>query len=98
MRIWHNILLVYLAALTLTLCRDPAGRVSIIVFLTGVAELICATSAVMMLFQTLGSIGEAKGLVGRLQGLVASACVLIIAGGMMAGTLAFGLMMVFRSV
>jgi hypothetical protein len=98
MRIWHSILLVYLAALTLTLCRDPAGRVSIIVFLTGIAELICATAAVMMLFRTIGSIGEAKGMVGRLRGLVASVFVLAIAGGMMAGTLAFGLTMVFRFV
>jgi hypothetical protein len=98
MRIWHNVLLVYLAALTLTLCRDPAGRVSIVVFVTGVAELICATAAVMMLFKTLGSIGEAKGLVGRLRGLGASVCVLIIAGAMMAGSLAFGLMIVFKVV
>jgi hypothetical protein len=98
MRIWHSILLVYFVALALTLCREPAGRVGIVVFLTGIAELICATAAVMMLFQTLGSVGEADGLVGRLRGLAASTCVLIVAGGMMAGMLAFGLMMVFRVV
>ena len=90
MRIWHTIFAVFLTAMGLALCRDPAGRVAIVVFVTGLIEFVLGLAAVMMLFQTVGSIGEARGLLEHVQGLLATAIVLAVGSGGMVVVLGVG--------
>jgi hypothetical protein len=90
MRIWHTLFAVFFVAVGLTLLRDPAGRVAVVVFLIGVAELICGLTAIMMLFQTVGSIGVARDLGEVGLGVLATACVLVLAATIMAGMVAVG--------
>ncbi len=54
MRIAHLVLIVAVLALGMSLTREPMGRVFVIVFLTGVGELVLALAAIMALFQTVG--------------------------------------------
>jgi hypothetical protein len=98
MRIWHTLFAVFLVALGLTLLRDPAGRVAVVVFLAGIVELICGLTAIMMLFQTVGSIGEARDLGEALVGVVASALVLTIAATVMAVIVGLGVGLVLAIV
>jgi hypothetical protein len=60
LRLWHFFLAIFLSACVLTAARSDAGRVAIVVFVFGLAEFICGTTAVMALFQTVGALGEAK--------------------------------------
>ncbi len=55
MRLAHLILIVAVLAIGLSLVRDPIGRTFVIVFLTGVGELVLGLTAIMGLFQTVGA-------------------------------------------
>ena len=79
MRIMHLFLIVFLAAIMLAAGRDTVGRVAMVVFFTGLAEFIVGTVAVMTLFQTVGSIGHARGLIEYAQAIAATAFVLLAA-------------------
>ncbi len=63
MRLWHLFVVILALSLILTIVRDPVGRIALIVFVTALGEVVIGTTAVMALFQTIGSLGEAKGLV-----------------------------------
>lgn len=78
MRLAHLLFLVALLALTLTMLREPIGRVFVIVFLTGLGELVLGLTAVMALFQTIGSFGDAKEFVEHVEALAATTVVLAI--------------------
>lgn len=94
MRIWHAILSVFLTALLLTVAREPAGRVAIVVFFCGAGELACGTAAVMALFQAVGSIGEARGALEHAQCLLATGIVVLVGSGLMLSILSFCVTMV----
>jgi hypothetical protein len=98
MRIWHTLFAVFFVAVGLTLLRDPAGRVAVVVFLIGVAVLICGLTAIMMLFQTVGSIGAARGPGEVGIGVLATAVVLALAATIMAGMVAVGIGLVLAIV
>ena len=98
MRLWHTTFAVLLVALLLTVLKEAAGRVAIVMFVTGTAELVCGIAAIMMLFQTLGSLGHAKGLLEAVQCLLATLLVTTVAAGMMVAVLTLGAMMVGRVV
>ncbi len=98
MRLWHLILIVIIVSVILTLARDPVGRVAVIVFFTGLGEVALGTSAIMALFQTLGALGEAKGLIAHTEALAATAIVLGIATGAMTAWLWIGAWLVSASV
>ena len=57
-------------AFILTRRRDPAGRVGVLVFFTGVGEVALGLAAVMALFRTVGAICEAVvlALLGEIDG------------------------------
>jgi hypothetical protein len=97
MRILHLILLVFFTAIILTLAREPAGRVAIVVFFTGLAECIFGTMAIMSLFQTVGAIGEADRPVAYLEAIIRTALVLLVATLTMNGLLWIGVWLVQRA-
>lgn len=98
MRLWHLFLGVGLLAVMLTIGRDPAGRVALVVFLTTLGEVVLGTTAVMMLFQTVGALGEAKGLYQHAEALVATTLVLMLGTALMSGLLFIGGWLVILSV
>jgi len=79
MRLWHFLLAVLLLAVVFAIARHEVGRVSLIVFVTGLAEFLLGTTAVMTLFQTFGSLGEARGLAEHAIAIAATILVLIVA-------------------
>lgn len=83
MRILHLVYAVFMIALAFAVAREPVGRVAVVVFVTLAGELICGTSAIMLLFQTVGSIGDARGVLDYVQGLMATAIVLVVASWLM---------------
>ena len=60
MKILHILFAVFLAAIMMTIARDPVGRVALIVFLTGLGVLGLATASLMLLFRALSAIGSAE--------------------------------------
>ena len=87
MRLWHLALLTLVTAVILSLASDPVGRVSVIVFLTGLGDVALGTTALLALFQTLGAIGEARGFVAHVEAIAATTVVLLVASALMTGWL-----------
>lgn len=79
MRLWHWLFLIWMIAIALTIARDPIGRVALIVFLTGLIELVLATTAIMALFRTVGAIGAARRLTAYAEAILATLLVLVAA-------------------
>lgn len=90
MRLAHLVFVVAGLALVLAVCREPIGRITLIVFLTGLGEVVFGLTAVMSLFQTLGAFGEAKTLQGHFEAFAATAFVLTLATAVMSGWLFAG--------
>ncbi|MDR3639118.1 MAG: hypothetical protein P4L84_35260 [Isosphaeraceae bacterium] len=98
MRLWQLFLGVGLLAVMLSIARDPAGRVAMVVFFTMLGEVALGTTAVMMLFQTFSSLGEAKGLYEHAEAVFATTIVLAFGTALMAGLLFIGCWLVVLSV
>ncbi|QEH37498.1 hypothetical protein OJF2_60890 [Aquisphaera giovannonii] len=94
MRLWHLSATILMLALVMTIARDPVGCVALIVFVTGLGEVVLGTTAVMALFQTIGAIGMARGLIEHGQALAATTAVLVLATGLMSSWLFIGLWLV----
>ncbi|WP_406696752.1 hypothetical protein V5E97_37770 [Singulisphaera sp. Ch08] len=90
MRLWHLTFAIVLIALGLTIAQDPVGVVAIIVFVTGLGEVVVGTTAILALFQTLGSLGHAKGLFAHAEALVATTVVLAVSTAIMTGWIFIG--------
>jgi hypothetical protein len=90
MRILHLIFAILVLALVMSLWREPAGRVAVIVFGTGVGELIFGVTSVMVLFQSVGLIGEARRRVAYAEAVAITTLVLAVATTVMAGWLFLG--------
>jgi hypothetical protein len=89
MRLWHLFVVILGLSLIFTIVRDPVGRIALVVFLTALGEVVIGTTAILALFQTIGSLGEAKGLFAHAEAVATTALVLIIATTVMS-TLLFG--------
>jgi hypothetical protein len=98
MRLWHLLLTVLLGALLLSAARDPVAIVAVIVFVTGLGEVVLGTTAIMALFQTLGALGTARGLTAHAEALVATTVVLAVATALMTGWLFIGAWIVQAAV
>ena len=98
MRLWHLVLLIMVISLVLTIVRDPVGRIALIVFATALGEVVFGTTAVLALFQTIGSLGEAKGLFAHAEAVATTALVLIIATTVMSSWLFAGAWLVQVSI
>ncbi|HEY2158687.1 MAG TPA: hypothetical protein VGH33_23855 [Isosphaeraceae bacterium] len=98
MRILHIVFAVFMLALALTVAREPVGRVALVVFVTLGAELACGTTAVMLLFQTIAAIGDARDVLEYAQGFLATAIVLFVASWLMLGMFSLCISVVTRVV
>jgi hypothetical protein len=83
MRLWHLFVLIMILGFGLAISRDPVGRIALIVFVTALGEVIIGTTAIMALFQTIGSLGEAKGLVAHAEAVATTTLVLVLATAIM---------------
>jgi hypothetical protein len=95
MRLWHVASLVAATAFILTLARDPITRIFLIVFTTGLGEVVFGLTAVMALFQTVGALGEAKGLADHAEALMATSVVVGLATALMSGWLFVGFWLIY---
>jgi hypothetical protein len=98
MRLWHLFVFILALSLILAIVRDPVGRIALIVFLTALGEVVIGTTAVMALFQTIGSLGEAKGLFDHAEAVATTTLVLIIATTIMSSWLFAGAWLVHASI
>jgi hypothetical protein len=83
MRLWHLFVFILALGCVLAIIRDPVGRIALIVFFTALGEVIIGTTAVLALFQTIGAIGEAKGLVAHAEAVASTTLVLVLATAVM---------------
>ncbi len=84
MRLWHLVVVILAIGVILAIARDQVGRIALIVFVTALGEAIFGTTAVLALFQTIGGIGEAKGLFNHVEAVATTALVVVIATAVMA--------------
>ena len=94
MRLAHLVFAVAALAVVLTMAREPIGRVFVIVFLTGLGEIVFGLAAVMALFQTVGAFGEAKSAYAHFEAVAATTVVLSLATTLMAGWLCAGVWLI----
>lgn len=87
MRLWHLVVFILAMGLVLAIVRDPVGRIALIVFITALGEVVIGTTAVLALFQTIGSLGEAKGVVAHAEAVATTTLVLVIATAIMSSLL-----------
>jgi hypothetical protein len=97
MRLWHLVAAVLFVALLLSISRDEVGRVALIVFFTGLAEVFLGTTALMLLFRTVGGIGEAHDATTYIEAVSATLLVILIASLLMNGVLWVGVTLVQNS-
>ena len=98
MRLWHLFVFIMVVGMGLAISRDPVGRVALIVFVTALGEVVIGTTAIMALFQTIGSIGEAKGLVAHAEAVATTTLVLVLATALMSSWLFAGAWLVQASL
>ena len=91
MRLWHIAVAVAVVAVLLTVAREESSRVALIVFATGLVEFALATGALMVLFRTVGAIGQAEEVLGYAGAVLATAGVLVVASATMNAVLWVGL-------
>jgi hypothetical protein len=93
-RLWHLLYVVAAMGLVMTLARDPMSRVMLIVVATGIGEVVFGLTAVMALFQTIGALGEARGLFDHAEALAATSFVLAVGSAVMCGWLVIGMWLI----
>ena len=98
MRLWHLIFAVAIVSVVMTLVREDAGRVGVIVFVFGAGECAFGVAALMALFQTVGAFGEARGLVAHAAAIAATTMVLATASTIMLAWLFAGAWLVGASL
>jgi hypothetical protein len=90
MRIWHLSVAILVTAVVLSIVRDPVGRVALIVFVTASGEAALGLTAVMALFQTIGAIGMARGVLDHAEAVASTTLVLLVATAVMSFWLFIG--------
>ena len=98
MRLWHLVVFIMALGMILAIVRDPVGRIALIVFTTALGEVVIGTTAVLALVQTIGAIGEAKGLFAHAEAVATTTLVLIIATTVMSSWLFAGAWLVQASL
>ncbi len=98
MRLWHTTYAVFVFAMMFTVAREPAGRVAIVIFITGLCVLVCTLTGLMLLFRTVGSLGEADGLFEAVQCAVATLVVGTVAAYIVVTLLGIGASLVQRVI
>ena len=94
MRLWHLSVAILALGMVMAIVREPAGRVGLIVFVTGLGESAMGLAAVMALFQTIGALGMARGLLDHAEAVAATTLVLLAATAVMSGWLFIGVWLI----
>jgi hypothetical protein len=94
MRLWHLTVVILMLGVVFSLVRDPVGRVGLIVFMTGLGETVLGVTAIMALFQTVGAIGMARGLLEHAEAMAATTVVLAVATAVMSFWLFIGVWLI----
>ena len=94
MRLWHLTVVILMLGVVFSLVRDPVGRVGLIVFVTGLGETALGVTAIMALFQTVGAIGMARGLLEHAEAMAATTVVLAVATAVMSFWLFIGVWLI----
>ena len=79
-----------LLGIVFAVSRDTVGLVAMIVFATGLGEVVLGTTAVLALFETVGALGMARGFYEHGFALAATTVVLIVATAIMSVWLFIG--------
>lgn len=87
MKLWHLLIAVFLLAIVMGIAREEVGRVAIIVFATGLGEVVLGTSSLLLLFRTFAALGMAQTIGAHLEAIAATAVVLVFGGGSMLAVL-----------
>lgn len=90
MRLSHLIYAIAAVSVMMTLARNPLSRVFLIMLTTGIGAVFLGTTAVMALVQTIGGLGEAKGLSAHVEAIVSTSVVLAVATALMSAWLFVG--------
>ncbi len=90
MRLWQLLILVAMVAVGLLVARDELGRVVLVVFLLGLSEAALGVTALMTLFQTVGSLGASRTTAEGLRAMGATLLVLCTASAVMNFVFWFG--------
>ena len=98
MRLWQMLFAIGVIAVILTLVREPLTRVFLIVFLTGIGEVLFGLGSTLALIQTVGAFGQAETLFDHAEAAAATAVVLLVGTVLMSGWLFIGCWMVLSSV
>jgi hypothetical protein len=98
MRLWHLFVVIMVLGAVLAIARDPVGRIALIVFVTALGEVVIGTTSILALFQTIGSLGEAKGLVAHAEAVATTTLVLVLATALMSSWLFAGAWLVQASL
>ena len=98
MKLWHLVVFILFLGMVLSIVRDPVGRIALIVFVTALGEVVFGATAVLALFQTIGALGEAKGLFAHAEAVATTALVLIVATTIMSSWLFAGAWLVQASL
>jgi hypothetical protein len=85
MRLWHFAFAIFLVAIVMVLAQDDVGAVAMVVFIVGLGEVTFGTTALLALFQTFATLGEARDAAAHLEAIVATVVVLSIATILMSG-------------
>jgi hypothetical protein len=98
MRLWHLFVVILALCLIFTIVRDQVGRIAFIVFVTALGEVIIGTTAVMALFQTIGALGQARGLLAHAEAVASTTIVVLVATALMSSWLFAGAWLVRASL
>jgi hypothetical protein len=90
MRLWHVLVLVFLVAMALSVWQSEYGRITLVLFLTGIGEVAVGATALMNLFKSVGAFGNAKSFQAHVEALVATALILTAGSIGMTAVLWFG--------
>lgn len=96
MRLWHLLAAVFLTAFLLVIARAEVGRVALVVFFTGLGEVVLGATALMQLFRTIGAFGAARDFLAHVEALAATALVLLLATASMNAVLWVGVAILDR--
>lgn len=93
MRLWQWLATVWIVATCLAVAREEVGRVALIVFFTGLGEVVLGTSALLALFQSVGALGRASAPSDYAGAIAQTALILLAATTAMMGVLWIGVTM-----
>jgi hypothetical protein len=96
MKLWHLIFVVFLAALSMAVARDPVGRVALVVFVTSLSMIALGTASLLLLFRAISAIGSAESTYSYIEACAATAGVLVFGSSSMLFVLWCGVGLVTR--